>query len=175
MSPRPALVSTHRASAEVPAGSALASKTQHPEIGPAELLELQAAVFTHRDFQVAASAFASEFALLMKAERAAVGFIRHGQARVAALSHATRFKPGAEQLALIGGAMDEAIEQEASIAWPETEGGRPHMTAAHAACARRDGTSLATIPLVKQGRAFGALTLMRPGNAPFDLQEIAQC
>jgi transcriptional regulator with GAF, ATPase, and Fis domain len=175
MSPRPALVPTYRHSGEAPGISAQVSKTEHPEVGPEALLELQSTVFAQADFRVAASAFATEFALLMQAERAAIGFLRRGQTRIVALSHSTHFKSGAEQLALIAAAMDEAIEQEASIAWPEAAGARPHITAAHAALARRDGTSLATIPLAVQGRAFGALSVLRRGNAPFNMHEIAQC
>ncbi len=37
------------------------------------------------------------------------------------------------------------------------------------------GMSVATIPLVHQGRAFGAVTLLRTGVLSFDQNEIAQC
>jgi RND family efflux transporter MFP subunit len=146
-----------------------------PEIESARLLEMQAAILAQPRFALGATAFVTQLALLMRAERAVIGFTKRGQARIVAVSHATKFRAGAEQFDLIGAAMDEALEQETSICYPEVSGTRPHITAAHAAFARRDGMSMATIPLVSQSRAFGALTLMRAGNAPFDQNELAQC
>lgn len=136
---------------------------------------MQAAILSHPRFALGATAFATELALLMRAERVAIGFIKRGQARIVAVSHATKFRTRAEQFDLIGAAMDEALEQEASISYPEASDTRPHITVAHAAFARRDGASVTTIPLVSQGRAFGALTLQRSGDSPFNQHEIAQC
>jgi len=172
LSPRPALVSAPVAASP---GAPQAARDQHRAIGPADILALQATVCAHANFRVAASAFAEELASLLQAQRAAIGFIRRSQSRVMALSHATHFNAGAEHLAMTAAAMDEAIEQEASIAWPQPAGSRPLITAAHAALGRRDGTSIATIPLVVRARAVGALALMRPLSAPFGMQEIAQC
>ena len=151
------------------------SKRLTRAIDPARVLEMQAALLAQPRFALAAATFATELALLMQAERAAVGFIKRGQARIVAVSHAAKFRAGAEQFELIGAAMDEALEQEASISYPEAGGARPHITAAHAAVARRDAASVATIPMVSQGRALGAVTLLRSGDAPFDRNDIAQC
>lgn len=144
------------------------------EVDAARILKLQSAMLSQRRLTLAASALATELALLLSAERVAVGLCRRGQTRVIAVSHVARVVPGTEQLDLIGAAMDEALQQEASLTYPEISGVRPHITAAHAACAR-GGMHVATIPLVSQGRAFGALTLLRAGDVPFDRHELAQC
>jgi RND family efflux transporter MFP subunit len=138
-------------------------------------MQIQAALLAQPDLALSAGTFATDLAVLMRAERVAVGFIRHGRSRVVGVSHATTFRPGAQQFDAICAAMDESIEQDASIAYPEIDGSRPHITAAHAALARRDGACVASVPLVDRGRIFGALTLQRSAGAPFDRHDIAQC
>ncbi len=144
------------------------------EIDATRILKLQSGFLSQRGFAVAAAALATDLALLLSAERVAVGMCKRAQTRVVAVSHVARIVTSTEQLDLIGAAMDEALQQETSLTYPEISGARPLITAAHAACAR-GGTHIATIPLVSQGRAFGALTLLRAGDVPFNEHELAQC
>lgn len=160
------------ASSRTPSGS---GRRSVQEIDSSRILDMQAAILAQPGFAVGAGLFATELAGLMQAERVAIGFLKRGQSCVVGVSHATNFRPGAQQFDAIGAAMDEAIEQEASLSYPEAGGGRPHITAAHAALARRDAACVASVPLVNQGRTFGALTLIRSGNSPFDQHEILQC
>lgn len=141
----------------------------------ARLLQLQGAILSQARFAGAATAFATELAGLLHADRVAVGFIERSQSRVVAVSHDLSFQANAEQFGLIAAAMDEALEQQASLRHPDAVDARPRITAAHAALTRREGGSAATIPMVDHGEAFGALTLTRGQPIAFSDEEIAQC
>ena len=69
------------------------------------------------------------------------------------------FQRNAELCRSAAAAMDEAVEQAASIVFPVAPGGRPRIAVAHAEVARRGVGRLATIPLVSAERIVGAVML----------------
>jgi len=144
-------------------------------IDAAQLLQLQSSILSQERFAAAATAFATELAILMHADRVAIGFLERSQTRVVAVSHTVTFQAYAEQFSAIGAAMDEALEQQASIRHPDSPEAKPRITAAHAALTRREGGAVASIPMVDHGVAFGALTLTRREVEAFSDEEIAQC
>jgi RND family efflux transporter MFP subunit len=143
-------------------------------IDAGRMLQLQDRLLSEEGFPGPATAFCGDLALLARADRVAIGFVEHGQARLAALSHEENFRPDAEPAAAIAAAMDEAIEQQATLRHPEPAGARPRVIAAHAALSRREGGCAATIPLARRGEVFGAITLARRRAEPFSDAEIAQ-
>jgi multidrug resistance efflux pump len=169
---RPILIDLERAATAL-ARALGSSGSARPTVDASTVLQLQATILSHEKFDEAATAFATELASLLRVERVAVGFRENGYATVVAVSRSADFHIRAELFRLLADAMDEAIEQTASICFPDDE--KPRITIAHAEFVRRQGGSLSTIPLMSGQRAFGALTLERGGNAPLGNEEIAQC
>lgn len=139
------------------------------------MLQFYATVVSHERFTVAATAFATEVASALHFDRVSVGFLDGSYAKVVAISHSADLESETDLVRAIGEAMDEALEQNATIVHPVPAGERPKITLAHALLVRRHGGSACTIPLVNIGRAFGAVTLQRGVDMPPDRDEIAAC
>jgi multidrug efflux pump subunit AcrA (membrane-fusion protein) len=136
-------------------------------------LQLQAAVLSQSRFEEAAAAFASSLATMLGIERVCVGFLRRSHAQVVALSHGAALDAQQQENREIAAAMDEAIDQGATIAFPAPEG-PPKITLAHAALARRRGGAVCSIPIVTLGSITGVVTLESAGE-PFDPATISFC
>lgn len=139
----------------------------------ARVLQLQSSVVSHERFAEAAAAFATEIAVLFEFDRAAIGFSEGGHARVIATSNTADFEPNAALFRDFGAAMEEALDQATTIAFPPPAGARPLITLAHAELARRYGGVVCTLPLVSHGKPFGALTLVRANPAQPDAAALA--
>jgi len=139
----------------------------------ARLLEFQEPLLTHRSFREAATALATELATVLKLDHAAIGFRDRTYSRVEAISSFADFEQGARIFKLISIAMDEALDQSATVAYPGIEGDRPRINVAHAELAKRRSCAVCTVPIVDDGRAVGSVTFERGGDAPFTKQEIA--
>ena len=70
----------------------------------------------------------------------------------------------------IGEAMDESVDQMATLVYPAAEGQENRVMKAHEALAREHGdAAILTIPFVdRDGKPFGAMTLERCEGEPFD-------
>ncbi len=76
----------------------------------------------------------------------------------------------------IGAAMDEAIDQGATVACPPAPDAPPLVAFAQEVLARRgDGASVCTTPLYCGERPVGALTLERDGVRGFDREDVETC
>jgi multidrug resistance efflux pump len=139
----------------------------------ARVLELQATVLSHETFDAAAAAFAGEVAALLGFDRAAIGFIVGSHVRVVALSNTAEPTKGHELTDAFGAAMEEAIDQSATLVLPVEPNARPLITLAHGELARRYGGAVVTVPLVRRGEAFGAITLARAEPARPGREELA--
>lgn len=125
-----------------------------------------AAILTHRRVEPAAAAFASELATRVGCERVAVGFVEDRFTQVVAVSHGTLGEGRTELLRAIGAAMDEAIDQGASVSLPLRPDDLPRIILAHDELLRHQGGSVCTIPIVAGQQLVGAVSLMfrQPGG-----------
>ena len=140
------------------------------------ILQLLATVEAHESFVEAATAFATELALMFSCERVSVGLSGRRHVKVEALSHATEFRANQGLLRDIGAAMEEAIWQGATLVYPLPEGAQPRVDRAHADLAQRHGSAwIATVPLVKAGRPCGAITLERGRSEAMGRADLALC
>lgn len=167
LEPDPAAPPTHFAAAR--------RTGERAEIDADRLLGLQSGLLSQAGFVAGTTAFAIELAGLVPCDRIAVGMVRRGRVQVVALSHSLSIRPAADALMAIGAAMDEALEQDASVRYPEPAGARPRVTAAHAALAKQDGGAALSVPLAHLGEAFGALAFVRDRADPFSDQDIRRC
>ena len=112
-----------------------------------------------------------------------------GRTRVLASTNPSAGRPGSELASGLLGAMNEAIEQAVSLAWPPTPSAAPDPSIAaavlpnepirieHRALQRLTGQAVATVPLGRRGEVVCAVTLERDPSRPFsadDLQRIEQ-
>ena len=140
------------------------------------ILQLLATVEAHESFVEAATAFATELALMFGCERVSVGLSGRRHVKVEALSHATEFRANQGLLRDIGAAMEEAIWQGATLVYPLPEGAQPRVDRAHADLAQRHSSAwIATVPLVKAGRPCGAITLERGRSEAMGRADLALC
>ena len=82
------------------------------------VLQMQAAILSQSRFDEAAAVFATRLAELLAFDRVSVGFVERGYARVAAFSHGAALDVQQELTRSIAAAMDEAIDQAATICLP---------------------------------------------------------
>lgn len=160
--------------------AALASAAAAPAALAGRILQFQATVLSHETFAEAAVAFATDVATMLGYDRAALGFVERGRMRVVATSHTADFEPNAALFSAFAAAMEEAVDQGATVACPAAAGARPLIALAHAALSRRYGGGAFSVPLVARGHAFGALTLVRddaaaPGEDVLALAEHLAC
>ena len=140
------------------------------------ILHLLATIEAHDRFREAATAFVTELATMFACDRVSIGFSGRRHVRVEALSHAAEFRSNQRLLRDIGGAMEEAVWQGATMVYPLPEGGQPRVDRAHADLAQRQGSAwIGTVPLVKSGKAFGAVVLERNGPQSLGRADLAMC
>jgi len=140
-----------------------------------KVLQLQAAVLSRQRLDEAATVFATRLAEMSGSDRVCVGFIEDGYARVIALSHGAALDAKQELSRGIAAAMDEAVDQAATITFPAVVPGNPRITLAHAELARRNGSAACSIPIASLGAIVGAVTLERRSDRPLNPQEITLC
>ena len=139
----------------------------------ARVLQLHATVLSHERFQAAAAAFATEIAQLLGFDRAVVGFVAHGRARIVATSHTLDFKFDNALLSAFSEAMEEALDQASTVALPKPASSRPVITRAHSELAKHYPAAVCTVPLVNRGQIFGVLTLTRASGSACTSDELA--
>lgn len=119
-------------------------------------LALQATVLAHARLREAATAFASELANGKGCARVGVGFVRQHQVELVGLSHGSGENLHRQAFNLLTAAMDEAVQQGASVHWPAE--GAPAIRHAHRALLGQRGGAVASVPIVHLGHAVGAVT-----------------
>jgi RND family efflux transporter MFP subunit len=133
------------------------------------ILQLTAIFLERAEFREAATDLVTETATRLGCDRVVLGLAQVGGVRIEAVSHSAQFDRHANLLAATVAAMTEALDQRESIAYPQDREARPVVTLAHAELAQLSGADgIATVLLMHQGRAVGALTLERAGGHRFD-------
>lgn len=154
----------------------LRQKSTMPSASLVTVVELIASSLEHEHFQGAATAVVTEIATRLGCEHVSLGLVQGDHAQVRALSHSAQFADSSNLMRTIGSAMDEAIDQDAVIVFPEVTELSPRVTRAHEELARQQGgCTLCTIPLGNDGRVFGAMTFERPGPQSFSAETIELC
>lgn len=117
----------------------------------------------------AAAAFCAEVGESLQCARVSVGLAGPGGLRLAGSSHPAPLHAGQPAATGLLDAMQEAVDQQQVVAWPQPAGA-DLITLAHRQLAAAG--SICTVPLVDGARIVGAVTLERPAPA-FAVAEIA--
>ena len=140
------------------------------------VLDLVASALGHERFYGTMTAFATALATRLHCDRVSVGFVKRGGAHVRGVSHSAQFGKQTNLIRGIEAAMDEAIDQGATVVYPARPADAMRVTRAHEELARQHGTgALCTVPLAEGGRFVGALTLERSSGAPFEPATLELC
>jgi RND family efflux transporter MFP subunit len=133
------------------------------------LLDVIATTLEHSKFKPAALAFVTHLASDLDCDRVSLGFRKRKRIRINSLSHSAEFGKNMNTVRTIESAMDEAVDQKSVIVHPVPEGGPTLVTRAHAELTKDQAVkSVCTVPLNHQDSFYGALTLERGNEIPFD-------
>ena len=132
-------------------------------------LDLIHAAHEHNTLDQAAMAVVNELATKVAADRVSLGIEKRGKLELRAISRTAWFDRKTQLVETIENAMEEALDQEAAVAFPPAAGARGKVIVAQRDLASRAGAAaVLSVPLASRGRAIGALTLERNQGAPFD-------
>jgi biotin carboxyl carrier protein len=138
-------------------------------------LALQAAVLSQHRFDEAAATFVTCISQLFGFDRACIGFVEDGYARIVAISHGAAVDAKQNLNREIAAAMDEAIDQAATVSYPPPASSPPRVTLCHATLARRQAGAACTIPIAARDAIVGAVTVERAGEQPISDSEVVLC
>lgn len=145
------------------------------EIG-AFAANLLAVVLGRQAVRLAAMETVNRLADRFACERVSLGLRDGLSVHLQALSHVARFDPRTELVRGIEAAMEEALDQAATVLLPGDPERQPALTRAHDALTRQQGQgSICTVALHGQSGYVGALTLERAADRPFDKETAAAC
>ena len=137
--------------------------------------DLVATALQEQRFAPSALAVANELAGRLSCDRVSIGLDASGSVEVKAISHNASFDPKTNLVRLIGEAMDEVLDLDATIVYP-APGEEAAAAMAHAELAREfKDTALCSVPLLQDGRAIGVLTLERGRGEGFDAATVEVC
>jgi multidrug resistance efflux pump len=125
---------------------------------PGFALALQATTLTHSRCKPAAVAFVTELARACACSRVAVGFVQHSDIQLAAVSHGADEEPVGPVFDLVAAAMEEALEQRATVVVPAAPDTASVIRIAHMRLLQRVGGAVASIPLIYQGEAVAVFS-----------------
>ncbi|MCC8935489.1 HlyD family efflux transporter periplasmic adaptor subunit [Bradyrhizobium sp. Arg68] len=143
----------------------------------ASCLDLLAAVGAQPRLRGMAIAVTNELATRLSCDRVSLGIVRrNGAVRLRAVSHSAGFRRDNRLADAIEDAMDEAIEQRGTVAYPLPPAMERAVTIAQRALAesvKTPGASAMTAALVDgRGKPIGALTFERHRNEPFTAETV---
>ncbi len=136
-------------------------------------VEILSAVNNHSRFLPAAMAMCNELVQRFDAQSACLGLVRGRYVQVKAMSETEEFDRKTEQVQQVEAAMEEAVDQDIEIAYPPDEESLSIARAAGDLARHGSVSTVLTLPLRRDGKVAGALTLQRDADNPFDPEEIA--
>jgi Barrel-sandwich domain of CusB or HlyD membrane-fusion len=151
------------------------AQSQHAQARQHTVLEVLATASEHERYEAAATALATELATRLSCSRVSLGFAHRAGCRVDAVSHSAQFKERTDLMRAVAAAMDEAVDQRASVAVPAPVGRAATLHRAHDALAALGSGACCTVLLPTWGSAVGAITLERQVGEPFDAAALELC
>ncbi len=140
------------------------------------IVEIIAATLEHDQLKDAASTFVTHLAARLKCERVSLGFLRGNHVRVEVVSRSASMDHRTKLVTAIGAAMEEAIDQDTTVLFPDKPDEKFQVVRAHLELAtQHGGGSICTVPLVHQGELIGAVTLEHKDPDRFDAEIVTLC
>jgi hypothetical protein len=135
-------------------------------------METLSAVNRHRRFGSSVMALCNEAAAQWRCDRASLGVLAGRYVQVKALSHAENFSRKMQVVQDLEAAMEECLDQDGEVIHPASEDST-YISRQSAEFSQRYGPlALASLPIRQGGKVWGVLTLERPADRPFTLDEV---
>jgi multidrug efflux pump subunit AcrA (membrane-fusion protein) len=143
----------------------------------ASCLDLLAIVGEQPRLQATAVVIANDLAARLKSDRVSLGVARRdGSIRLRAISHSASFKNQSRLVDAIENAMEEALDQRSSVAYPPLPSTQRAVTMAHRALTeslRVSGASVVSVVMRSgNGEQVGAITFERHRKESFDVEDL---
>jgi len=140
------------------------------------VLNLVSSALEQGRFQGAVTAFATEMATRFGCDRVSIGFVRNGRVQIRGISHSAHFQRKTNLVRDIEAAMEEALDQQATVVVPPLSGELPRAARSHEELARRHGAAnLCSVPFAWEDEICGVLTVERSEAHPFDAATLEEC
>ncbi len=140
----------------------------------ASVVALLSACFEKNSYQQSLIAMVTELTLMFNCERVAFSEYKGYYSQVVALSNSADFDTRSNLIQKVADAMDEAIEQDSVILFPNPDA--RYIQRSHQVLGRIDGFgSILTIPLMHKEQPFAAISLLRNEETPFTEENSRLC
>ena len=137
-----------------------------------QAMEVLSAVNDPEKFTAVGMALTNEIASRWQCHRVSVGFLKGRYVQLKALSHTEKFSRKMKLIQDIESAMEECLDQDVEVVYPLP----PEATfvgRATGELSRQQGPSaVLSLPLRRGGEVIGVITLERPLDKPFSLDEV---
>jgi len=136
------------------------------------VLEAIAIALRHERFQQALFDLSNELRRRFDGARVAIGLMRHGEVKLAALSEAATFEKSSPLVHAYSAAMNEACDLAQPVEAAAPEHDAPDSFRAHTALLQRTGAGrLLSLPITQQAKCIAVVTIERETPAPFGEDE----
>lgn len=133
-----------------------------------EALNAIVGVAERRGYITAATAAVTDLANRFDCDRVSLGHRRFRTSKIRAVSHSAQFSQRMSMMRMLAAAQDEAIDQRATVLWPDEGVDDVVITHAHQRFTEKHGSAhVFTAPLYATDKFVGALTFERPEGHPF--------
>jgi Barrel-sandwich domain of CusB or HlyD membrane-fusion/GAF domain len=137
------------------------------------ILQAVATVLSKDKFEQAIAEVATELAIAFECDRVSIGLIKGRFNEVLAVSHSADIQPTPSLLQLLAAAMDEAVDQFATVQYPPLPGALHQITLSHAELANRHNTQqMLTVAMMRDQTIIGAMLFERRDLVPFNQEMI---
>lgn len=123
-------------------------------------------------YKAAAMALCNQVASAWKAERVSLGLLKGRYVKLQAMSHTEKFTRKMELVQTIESAMEECLDQDVEVVYPAAPQSTTINRASKELSGRAGGTIVLCLPLRRGGEPIGVLTVERPSDQPFELEEV---
>lgn len=142
----------------------------------AKVLEMTRTVLEQETLHGAAIQLVNDCASQLNLSRVSVGFRKSGSAKIMAISHNSDFEEKMNLVRCIEAAMNESIDQQQLISFPEITESANKICAAHSKLVQQNSSKMAcSIPLLNNGVCIGALTLESDQDSMIDSKTLELC
>jgi RND family efflux transporter MFP subunit len=138
------------------------------------VLQLATAVATAEGFESAAVNLCNELATRTGSSRVALGWIKHHDIRVTALSHTEQFDKKQELIKILENVMEECVDQEEMVHYDPDGSGTKNVSRAAQILSRTEGGNIVlSLPLRRRAEVVGVITLEFASNQKLSPQALA--
>ena len=136
-----------------------------------QALTVLTAANEQKKYRAVAMAVCNHIASHFSADRVGVGILDGRYVKLQGLSHTEKFTRKMEAIQVIEAAMEECLDQDSEIVYPTPEGNEIVTRAAKELSQRHGQCNVLLLPLRRGDEPVGALSIERPADKPFSLEE----